>query len=61
MEKNKDFGPRAKMIVSVVNMLDKFEKKPSKTDTFPDFQNLSDDEFNTLMASVSDEEVKKYR
>lgn len=61
MEKNKDFGPRAQMIVSVVNMLDKFEKKKSKSDSFPDFQSLSDDEFNALMAEVSDEEVKKYR
>lgn len=61
MERHQDFGPRAKMITSVVDMIDKFEMRKSKSDIFPDLQNLSDEELFALLDSVPEEEVKKYR
>jgi hypothetical protein len=49
------------MIVSVVDALDKFTMKKRQSDTFPELQNMSDEDFNALIASIPEEEVKKYR
>lgn len=61
MEKHKDFGPRAKMVTSVINMINKFDMRKSTSDIFPELQNLSDEEINRMLSNVPEEEVKKLR
>jgi hypothetical protein len=61
MEKEKDFGPRVKMITSVIDMVNKFSDRKSQAKAFPEFQELSDEEFSSLMEAVPEEEVKKFR
>lgn len=61
MEKHKDFGDRARMITSVVDMIEKFDMRKSTSEMFPELQSLSDEELNRMLANVPEEEVRKIR
>ena len=61
MEKHKDFGDRARMITSVVDMIEKFDMRKSTSEMFPELQSLSDEELNRMLANVPEEDIKKFR
>ena len=61
MEKTKDYGQYVNMVVSAVDMIDKFSERKSKSKIFPDAQELDDDTLNALLEAVSEEDIRKLR